>query len=50
MFILAFILILVIMNAINKTLRTLEHQQQVLCYDMYILSKKINEEEERILL
>ena len=50
MIILAFILILVIMNAINKALRTLERQQQVLCYDMYILSKKINEEERRILL
>lgn len=50
MIILAFILILVIMNAINKTLRTLEQQQQVLCYDMYILSKKINDEEKRLLL
>lgn len=46
----AIILILLIMNAINKTLKVLEHQQQVLCYDMYVLNKKINEEEKRILL
>lgn len=38
------------MNAINKTLKVLEHQQQVLCYDMYILNKKIKEEERKILL
>ncbi len=46
----AIILILLIMNTINKTLKVLEHQQQVLCYDMYVLNKKINEEEKRILL
>lgn len=46
----AIILILLIMNAINKTLNALERQQQVLCYDIYILNKKIKEEEKRILL
>lgn len=50
MIIFAIILILLIMNAINKTLSTLERQQQVLCYDMYILNKRIKEEERRILL
>ena len=44
----AVILILIIMNWINKTLNTLERQQQVLCYDMQILTKKIKEEESKI--
>lgn len=44
----AVILILIIMNWINKTLNTLERQQQVLCYDMQILTRKIKEEESKI--
>jgi len=44
----AIILILLIMNWINKTLNNLEHQQQVLCYDLQILSKQIKEKENKI--
>ena len=44
----AVIIILLIMNLINKTLHNLEHQQQVLCYDLKILSQKIRESENRI--
>ena len=44
----AVILILIIMNWINKALNTLERQQQVLCYDMQILTRKIKEEESKI--
>ena len=44
----AVILILITMNWINKALNNLEHQQQVLCYDLQILSQKIQERENRI--
>ena len=44
----AVILMLLIMNWINKMLKTLEHQQQVLCYDMQILNQKIKEDESKI--
>lgn len=44
----AVILILVIMNMINKALNHLEHQQKVLCYDLQILSQKIQETENKI--
>ena len=44
----AFILILFIINWINKMLNTLDRQQQVLCYDMQVLNQKIKEEESRI--
>ena len=46
--ILAIILILFIMSMINKALNNLEHQQQVLCYDLQILSQKIRERENKI--
>lgn len=42
------IVILLIMSWINKTMRNLEHQQQILCYDLQILSQKIKEDESRI--
>lgn len=44
----AVILILVIMNMINKALNHLEHQQKILCYDLQILSQKIQETENKI--
>ena len=44
----AVILILMIMNWINKALHDLEHQQKVLCYDLQILSQKIQEQENKI--
>lgn len=42
------ILILFVMNLINKNLHNLEHQQNILCYDLQILSQKIKEDEKRI--
>ena len=44
----AVILMLLIMNWINKMLKTLERQQQVLCYDMQTLNQKIKEDESKI--
>ena len=41
----AFILILIVMNGINRTLASLEHKQKILCYDIYLLNNKIREEE-----
>ena len=43
--ILAFILVLVVIAGINKTLSTLEYRQKILCYDMRILDSKIKNEE-----
>lgn len=43
--ILAFILVLMIIAGINKTLLTLEYRQKILCYDMQILNNKIKKEE-----
>ena len=43
--ILAFILVLVVMNGINRTLAKLEHKQKILCYDMQILNKQMKKEE-----
>ncbi len=44
----AFILILLLISWVNKALRTVEHQQRILCYDMQILNQKIKEDENRI--
>ena len=45
---LAIILVLLVLSLINKALNNLEHQQQILCYDLQILSQKIKEKENRI--
>ena len=45
---LAIILVLLVLSLINRELNNLEHQQQVLCYDLQILSQKIRERENRI--
>ena len=41
----AVILVLIIMNGINRALSSLEHKQKILCYDIHILNNKIREEE-----
>jgi len=41
-------LFLFIVHCINRTLNTLEHQQQALCYDLHILSQKIRNDESKI--
>ena len=43
--ILAFILVLMIIAGVNKTLSKLEYRQRILCYDMQILNSKIKKEE-----
>ena len=45
---LAIILVLLVLSLINRELNNLEHQQQVLCYDLQILSQKIRERENKI--
>jgi hypothetical protein len=45
MIILTVVLILLMINGINKMLTKLEFKQNVLCYDMYLLNKEIKKEE-----
>jgi len=38
-----------VINGINIALNNLEHRQDALCYDMYVLRRRMEEEERNLL-